>query len=113
MIEEMKNFVVNIVSDVKYSDIPRVFLCYLISTSYFPESPKLAQLDPKKFYMNMIIKSLTVLKRHENVDFHSDLSPFVTNLMPLLNFYPLLEAFVRDFQGKMPDEEVKLQEEVK
>jgi hypothetical protein len=63
--------------------------------------------------MNLIIKSLTVLKRHENVDFQSDLSPFVTNLMPLLNFYPLLESFVRDCQGKIPVEEANLQEELK
>ena len=95
MIEEMKNFVVKIVLDLKNSDIPRVFLCYLISQTYFHESLILAQLDKKSFYMNLIVKSLNVLKRHENVDFHSDLTPFVSNLMPLLNFYPLLEDFVR------------------
>ncbi len=109
----MKNFVISIVCDLKYSDIPRVFLCYLISKSYFPESPKLSQLDHKTFYINLIIKSLTVLKRHENVDFYSDLTPFVTNLMPLLNFYPLLETFVGDYQAKKPDEVANLQEEVK
>lgn len=113
MTEEMKNFVINIVCDLRYSDIPRVFLCYLISKSYFPESPKLAQIDHKTFYINLIIKSLTVLKRHENVDFYSDLTPFVSNLMPLLNFYPLLETFVGSYQAKKPDEVANLQEEVK
>lgn len=96
MTVEMKNFVVNIVMDHKNSDIPRVFLCYLISQTYFPDSLILAQLDQRSFYINLIIKSLNVLKRHENVDFHSDLTPFVSNLMPLLNFYPLLEGFVHD-----------------
>lgn len=100
MAQDMQHFVVNIATDLKNSDLPRVFLSYLISKTYFPQSPKLAHLDLKAFYLNLINKTLHVLKRHENVDFHSDLTTFVPNLMSILNFYPLIEDFLKESSEK-------------
>jgi len=54
----MMNFVLDIASDAKNCDIPRVFLCFLIASTYFNYSEKFKKIDVKDFFMNLINKAL-------------------------------------------------------